>query len=194
MSLWRVRHGLSPASEAALLVLAASVGILAIWVASLRPFAYPATIAIRSLTSPVSLDTDTWARGTNDAYGYAYGVPKDWVVDDASSTKVIIARNRLALGAPSYFGGQMTVSVRELAPGEDAATVAAQEFAEQQPALYDVAVAGHPGIFAVAFSRGHVATQAVYVPKDGRVYIFHGDGLDPAVFSTFISTIKFFTP
>lgn len=192
MSLWRVRHGLSPVFEAALITLAAGTGVLAIWLATVRPFAYPATIAIRSIAGPIPLDTDSWSRSRNVVYGYEYGVPPGWVMDDSDPSRVALARNLLALTAP--LGARVTVEVRPLAERQDASNVAAEEFAGHSPALYDVGVAGHPGLFAIAFVNGRVGSQAVYVQRGENVVVIHGDGMNPAAFSAFISTIRFFTP
>ena len=60
MSLWRVKHTLSPVVEAALIATVASYGLLAIYLSWRHPFDVASLSPIVSFPQPVTLDVDTW--------------------------------------------------------------------------------------------------------------------------------------
>lgn len=191
MSLWRVKHTLSPFVEHALVLLAAAYGAAAIYFASLHPLVVATTADIRSVPPPVGLDTDSWPRYENAARGYQFALPPEWRVDASDPDRV-----EAAYGATGSRGladpRRFEIDVLALGEREEAENVAAREFAGQRPALYDVAVYGAPGLFAISFADGRVAKQAVYVPIGRALYVFRGGAVDPALFAAFVSTVKFF--
>jgi len=194
MSLWRVRHGLSPVVEKSLVALAALTGALAIYLASVEPLVVSTTAGISNLPGQVTVDTDQWSRHGNVAYGYQYGVPPGWKADETDLSRVVIAGSSALLRAFPDASRVLSVEVRKLGERRQAENIAAEDFAGRRAALYDVAVDGYEGLFAVSFQGSRADRQAVYVARGGLVYIFRGDRLDPAVFSAFVSTIRFFIP
>ena len=194
MSLWRVRHHLPPLIEMSFVALAALTGVFAIYLASVEPFVVATTAEIRNIAPPVSLDIDAWNRHRNEAYGYEYGVPPDWAVEDTDRSRVIIARVPGMLRAFPDVRPVLVIDVMRLGERRQIENLAAEEFAGTSPALYDVGIDGRPGLFAFEFGKRGVGRQAAYVARDGLVFVFRGDGMDPAVFSTFVSTIHFFIP
>lgn len=194
MSLWRVKHALSPSVEAALISAVVAYGLFVVWYASLSPLAVPVTAILATVPQPVTLDTDEWTRRDEPARGFAFALPPEWLVDDADPARVRLGRSvrELATAAAANEGILMeTVSLGERA---EIANLAAEDFAGTRPALYDVYVDGRHALFALTFERGRVRRQAIYVPMDAEALVIRAASTDPAVFATFVSTIKFYKP
>lgn len=189
MSLWKVRHSLSPVIEASLIALAMSYGIFIIYLASVRPLVVAITSDIRSVPVAISLDTDEWDRATNVGSRYLFGIPSGWVIETSSEQRVAIARNHQVLD--SQGDDMIVIETRLIGERNQVENIAAAEFSDVRPALYDIAVHGRSGLFSVEFNRGRISKQTVYVQVGDRVHIIRSGGMDPAAFSTFISTIKF---
>jgi hypothetical protein len=191
MSLWRVKHTLTPFVEHALVLLAACYGAAAIYFASLHPLVVATTADIRSVPPPIGLDTDAWPRYENVPRGYQFALPPEWRVDERDPNRVTAAYGATGargLADPRRF----EIEVVDLSERQEAENVAAGEFVGQRPALYDVGVYGKSGLFAVAFADGRVVNQVVYVPIGRSLYVFRGGSVDPAVFAAFVSSVKFF--
>ncbi len=195
MSLWRVKHTLSPLVEAALVAVVAAYGLFAIWYASLAPFDVSSTALLSTVPQPVPLDIDAWTRHDVPSEGYAFAAPPDWLVEAADPARVRLGRSSKELEtAPASGEGVMIGSVA-LADRQDVSDLAAQDFAGTRAAFYDVSVDGHPSVFAIAFENGRVKRQAIYVPAGkGSALVASAASADPAVFAAFVSTIKFYTP
>ncbi len=183
---------MSPVVETSVVVLAAAYGFFAIYLASVHPFVVLTTADIRSIPEPITLDTDLWERHENAERGYQYAVPPGWIVDDADPGRVVSARARGRLPEAREGGEGLMIEVLELGPRQEPENVAVADFAGRRPALYDVSVYGQGGLFAIAFEDGRVSRQAVYVPIGEKLYVFRGGKFDPAAFSAFVSTVRFF--
>lgn len=192
MSLWRVKHTLSPFFEYASVGVAAAYGFLAIYLVSLRPLAVAALSPVSALPQPVSLDIDAWTRWDDQAYGYAFGAPPGWTVDQSDPASVRIGRSAKERGLAPNQGEGIQIQAAALEPRQQVENIAAADFESLRPALYDVSVDGRPALFAVAFVNGRVRREAVYIPDGGMALIARATGTDPAVFSAFVSTIKFY--
>lgn len=194
MSLWRVKHTLSPFVEYALVSLTAAYGLLAIYFVSIHPLAVSVLSPSTSLPTPVALDIDAWTRHDNVAFGYAYAAPAGWSVVDVDPARVRLGRSAKEIGLAPTEGGGLMAEVVALSPRQRIENVAALDFAGSRPALYDVSVDGRESLFVTAFENGHVRRQAVYIPLADDALVIRAASLDPSVFSAFISTIKFFSP
>ncbi len=192
MSLWRVKHALSPAVEAALIGVVASYGLFAIWYSSLAPMAVPLTALISSVPQPVSLDTDAWSR--HDVNGFAFAVPPEWTIDTSDSTRIRLGRTIHELATAGAAGEGILLETVGLGEREEIANLVSEDFSERRPAVYDVAVDGRPSLFAISFENARVRGQAVYVPMGAQALIIRSTELDPAAFATLVSTIKFYKP
>lgn len=188
MSLHRVRHNLSPVAEAALIAVALAYGVFAVYLASVRPLVVAVTADIRSVPEPIDLDTDRWQRATNVEGRYVFGFPNGWIAESRGED-IVIASGRRAVETGA--GDRITIETRPIGDRNQIENVAVEELAGSRPALYDVAVHGRPGLFAVEFDGHRIADQTVYVQVGDRVHIFRAGGMDPAAFSAFISTVKF---
>jgi len=175
--------------EAVLVILAIGYGIFAIYLASVRPFVVVLTTGIGTVPEPLSLDTGDWRRATNVSGRFVFGVPPGWVLDATALDRTIMARDRQHL----LHGGPDAIVIETRYVDEDTRVedVALRESALARPSLYDISVHGRPGIFAVEFTDGRIARQTVYIGVGDRIYVFRASVLDPAVFSTFISTVRF---
>ncbi|HTK60127.1 MAG TPA: hypothetical protein VL283_02885, partial [Candidatus Baltobacteraceae bacterium] len=112
MSLWRVKHTLSPVVEYALVALVAVYGFFSIYMSSLRPFIAATTSPVTAIPEPVSLDPESWTRRDDAAIGYAYAIPAGWVVDDRDPAAVRIGRSTKALELAGREGeGILVVSI-----------------------------------------------------------------------------------
>lgn len=192
MSLWRVRHGLSPVIEYALVALTIVYGLFAIYLASLKPLEVAFVADVRSLPRPVTLDLDAWERSENVAYGYSYAIPPGWIIVSDDGSRVVLARDFKRSWLAGHDGAEgLVIEVLPLGPRQEVQNVAAEEFRGLRPALYDVAVDGRDSLFAVSFDGGRLERQAVYVPAEGRAYVVRGGATDPAVFAVFVSSIAF---
>lgn len=189
MSLWKVRHPYSPFIEGALIALAVAYGIFAIYLASVKPLVVALTSDIGNVPAPIPLDTDEWSRSTNVESRYLFGVPNGWVVEASNAQRVAVGRSRQAILAQE--GGVIVIETRAIGDRNQIENIASHELAGARPALYDVSVHGRPGLFAVEFENGRIARQTVYVQVGERVHIIRAGSMDPAAFSTFVSTIKF---
>jgi hypothetical protein len=169
-------------------------GVFGIYAQSLRPLAVETTALITALSSEIDLDTDAWDRHRLEAQGIQFAVPPGWRVSADDPDRVVAAESPRVIAAPGVAGRALLIERSEMGPRRQPENVAAEDFAGRRPALYDVGVDGHEALFVVSFRRGRVDRQAVYLEKDGRLLVFRGDGLDPAAFSSFVSTIRFFTP
>jgi hypothetical protein len=168
-------------------------GVFGIYAQSLRPLAVETTALITALSSEIDLDTDAWDRHRLEAQGIQFAVPPGWRVSTDDPDRVIAAESPRTIAMPGT-GRAVFIESSPMEPRRQPENAAAEEFAGRRPALYDVGVDGHEALFVVSFRRGRVDRQAVYLEKDGRLFVFRGDGLDPAAFSSFVSTIRFFTP
>ena len=187
MSIWRVTHSYSRVVEASLIALALAYGIFAIYLASLRPLVVALTADIRNVPEPVSLDTDAWQRATNVSERYLFGVPIGWRVSSPYESRVEVSR----AGKTSISREVIVIETKPIGDRNQVENIAADDFVGSRPALYDVAVHGRPGLFAVAFDEGRIVRQSVYVQVGERMHVFQTGAMDPAAFSTFISTVKF---
>lgn len=193
MSLWRVKHTLSPVAEAAVVFLALAYGLFGIYVFSLRPFAVAALSPVGAVPEPVVLDIDAWTRHDVADAGYAFAAPPGWIVDASDPASVRFGRSAKELARAGLEGDGVLIETVPLHERREVQNLAAEEFAGARPALYDVAIDGRSALFAVEFSGGRIRRQVVYVPSDGAALIFRAARLDPAVFATFLSTVKFLT-
>src|SRR5690242_108339 len=109
MSLWRVKHTLSPVVEYALVALVAVYGLFGIYLSSLRPFAVAATSPVTSIREPVPLDPSLWTRHDDRVYGYAFASPPGWIVDDLDPARVRIARSAKELAMAGQEGEGLVV-------------------------------------------------------------------------------------
>lgn len=189
MSIWKVRHSLSPIIEASLIALALAYGVFVIYLASVKPLVVALTPDVRSVPAPLSLDTDEWIRATNVSARYVFGIPKGWTVDDSDTNRIIVGRNLRALRKPA--NNAIIIETRMLGERNQIENIAVAELSDSRPALYDVAVHGRPGLFSVEFLGNRIMRQTVYVQSGRKVHIIRAGSLDPAVFSAFISTMKF---
>jgi len=189
MSIWKVRHPYSPVIEAALVALALAYGIFAIYLASLRPLVVALTADIRSVPPAIPLDTDEWERATNVGSRYVFGIPKGWHVEASNAQRVVVSRKPQM--TPDLSADAIVIETRLIGERNQIENIAAVEYEGARPALYDVAVHGRPGLFAVEFDGRRIVRQTVYVQVGDRVHIFRTGALDPAAFSAFISTVKF---
>lgn len=192
MSLWRVKHTLSPIVEYALVAVVASYGLLAIYFASLQPLIAATVSPAVALPQPVSLDTDTWSRYDDALYGYAFAVPLAWTADVSDPASVRIGRSAKERGQAPNQGEGIQVQTVALGQRQQVENIAAVDFYGLRPALYDVAVDGHPALFAVDFVNARVSREAVYIPNGENAIIIRAAATDPAVFATFVSTVKFY--
>jgi len=130
---------------------------------------------------------------------YAFAAPHGWIVDDRNPSAIRIGRfAKEAADAPEEEYSLLISSV-PIQPRQQIENLAAADFAQARPAVYDVAMDGRPAMFAVAFENGRVSRQAVYVvltpPSDaspGTALVIRAGRLDPAVFSTLVSTLRFY--
>lgn len=193
MSLWRVKHTLSPVVEYALVALVAVYGLFGIYLSSLRPFAVATTSPVTSIHEPVPLDQELWTRHDNAAYGYAFAVPPGWSVDARHPARVLLGRSAKEVSAAGREGEGLAIVSIPLYEGKAVEDAAAADFAGRRPALYDVSVDGRPALFVIDFERGRVARQTVYVPMGDRALVVRSARLDPAVFAMFLSDIRFYS-
>jgi hypothetical protein len=193
MSLWRVKHTLSPVVEYALVIVAAAYGLFGIYLSSLRPFVVATTEPIASVSEPVPLDPALWTRHDDKEYGYAYAVPTGWLVDDSDPARVRIGRSLKEIGLAGEDGGGVLVEVIDLYDDKRIEDVAVSDFSGRRPALYDVAIDGRPALFAIDFENGRVARQVVYVPLGKRALVIRAARTDVAAFAMFISDLKFYS-
>jgi hypothetical protein len=187
-----VKHTLSPIVEYALVAVVASYGLLAIYLVSLQPLAVATLSPVVALLRPVSLDTDAWTRWDDQAYGYAFGAPPGWTVDQGDPASVRIGRSAKERAAAPDAGQGIQVQAATLEPRQQIENIAAADFEGLRSALYDVSVDGRPALFAIAFVNGRIRRQAVYVSLGPRALIARAAVTDPAVFSAFVSTVKFY--
>ncbi len=193
MSLWRVKHTLSPIFEAALVTVVAAYGFLAIYLASLAPMTDTSSAYAAALPQPVPLDLGLWARVDDPVHGFAFAAPPGWVVDPADPANVRLGRSGKEAASAPFSGGGMAIGIETLQPRQEIANLAAAEFAGTRPALYDVAVDGQPALFVVAFENGHVLRQAVYVAASSTAaVVLRAASADPAAFSLFVSSLTFY--
>jgi hypothetical protein len=185
-----MKHTLSPTIEYALVALVAVYGLFALYLASVEPFAVITTADIRSLRPRVDLDTDTWERRVDLDEDYVYGLPPGWIVDASDPARIRLAPSLRHLPVAGVGTG-LVVEALTLGERRQIENVAAEEFAGRRPALYDVSVDGHEGLFVVDFEGRRLRRQVVYVPRDGRALVVRGGTTDPAAFAAFVSTIKF---
>ena len=186
---------MSPLVEYALVAVVAAYGCLAIYVVSLRPLAIASAPTAAALPQPVTLDIDAWSRRDVPAYGYAFAVPPGWDADASDPADVRLGRSAKERAAAPEEGEGLAIESVALPPRQQVENLAAADFEGQRPALYDVSVDGRPALFAVAFQGRSVRRQAVYVPRGAAsVLVIRSAWLDPAVFATFVSTVKFTTP
>ncbi len=191
MSLWRVKHTLSPVVEYALVGTVAAYGLFGIYLSSLRPFAVADASAVGTFREEIPLDIDAWERRDDRARGLIHGVPPGWVVDASEPDLVRLGRStREAAMAPE--GDGILIETIALGERQEVQNVAALDFSGRRPALYDVAVDGRPALFAILFERGRVRAQAVYVPAGDAALVIRAGALDPAAFAAFLSAVKFF--
>jgi len=199
MSLWRVKHSLSPIVEAALIAVVACYGFLAIFFDALKPHTVDMLSPIMAVRPAVSIAIDTWERHDDTVHRYAFAAPHGWIVDDRNPSAIRIGRfAKEAADAPEEEYSLLISSV-PIQPRQQIENLAAADFAQARPAVYDVAMDGRPAMFAVAFENGRVSRQAVYVvltpPSDaspGTALVIRAGRLDPAVFSTLVSTLRFY--
>ena len=191
MSLWRVKHSLSPIVEKSLITVVLAYGVFAIYLASIHPLVTLTTSLITTLHHPVSLDTDTWTREKNRVHRFLYGVPNGWLVDDSDPSRITIARSADFKKYGGKYVPQIIMEVGPIGERNQVENIAARELVGKRPALYDVGVHGRPGLFAVTFNGRTIIDQNVYVQIGKKVIIFRGRSIDPSVFSAFISTVKF---
>lgn len=194
MSLWRVKHTLSPVIEYALIALVAVYGLFGIYLSSIRPFAVATTSPVTSIPEPTSLDPELWTRHDNTVHRYAYAVPAGWAVDDDDPARVRIGRSEKELGLAGREGEGLLVETVPLYEGKAIEDVAAADFAGRRPALYDVSVDGQPALLAVEFARDRLQRQAVYVPLGDHALVVRGAHTEPAVFAMFLSHVRFYPP
>jgi len=192
MSLWRVKHTLSPVVEYAVVAVVASYGFLAIYFSSLQPLATATGAPALALPQPVSLDTDAWSRYDDAAFGYAFAVPPGWTADAGQPASVRIGRSAKERAEAPNEGEGIQIQAAALGERQQVENIAAADFAGMRPALYDVSVDGRPALFAVAFENARIARQAVYIPDGDLALIIRAATTDPAVFATFVSTVKFY--
>lgn len=192
MSLWRVKHTLSPIVEYALVAVVASYGFLAIYLSSLQPLVAATVSPAAALPQPVSLDTDAWSRFDDAAYGYAFAAPPSWTADVSDPASVRIGRSSKERAMAPNEGEGIQIQAAALGPRQQVENIAAADFEGLRPALYDVSVDGKPALFAVAFKDARIVRQAVYVPEGDMALIVRAATTDPAVLATFVSTIKFY--
>jgi len=193
MSLWRVKHTLSPVVEYALVVMVAVYGLFGIYLAAVRPFAVATTSPATSLSEPVPLDAELWVRRDNRVQGYAYAVPPGWIADDADSTAVRLGRSAKEMALAGREGEGLLVETIPLYEGKTIADAAAADFAAGRPALYDVAVDGRLSLFAAEFAGGRVLRQVAYVPMGDRALVVRAAAVDPAVFAMFLTHVRFYS-
>lgn len=185
-----MKHTLSPVVEYGLVALVACYGFFAVYMTSLHPFVEEIASPVRSVVPSPALDTDLWRRRDDFAHGLIYGVPPGWVVEERGAARVVLAPSLRHL-PEAGAGGQGMQIERVPLPDGQSERLAAVEFAGLAPALYDVTVDGRQGLFAVAFANGRIRAQAVYVPDGDEMLVLRGGPADPAVFSAFVSTVKF---
>lgn len=192
MSLWKVRHGLTPPVEYALVALTVAYGLFAIYLATIKPLEVAFVSDVRNLPTQVPLVVDSWERCENVPFGYTYAIPPGWVADGPDSSRLRIARYEKQLLTAGRAGREgITVEVVPLEPEQGVEDLAFAEFQGRRPALYDVGVDGRPALFVIDFRGSKIDRQSVYVPAEGRAYVIRGGATDPAVFSAFISSIEF---
>ncbi len=192
MSLWRVKHTLSPIVEASLLGVVAAYGLFVIWYASLAPMAVPVTLSISSVPQTVTLDTDAWSR--HDANDFAFAIPPDWRLDMSDATRIRVGRSVPELATAGAASGGVLIATVPLGDRQEIANLAAEDFSDARAASYDVGVDGRSAIFKTAFQNGRVIRQAVYVPMGRTALVIRSASVDPSVFATLVSTIKFYKP
>jgi len=193
MSLWRVKHTLSPVVEYALVVMVAVYGLFGIYMAAIRPLVVASTVPVTAVPEPVPLDPELWFRRDNVGQGYAYAVPPGWQVDDGDLSAVRIGRSVKEMGMAGREGDGLLVETVPLYEGKTIVDAAASDFAFSRPALYDVSVDGRLSLFAVEFDRGRVARQVAYVPMGDRALVVRAADLDPAVFAMFLTHVRFYS-
>lgn len=193
MSLWRVKHTLSPVVEYALVALVAAYGLFGIYLSSLRPFIVATNAPVTSVNEPVTLDAGRWTRHDARVLGYAYASPPGWLVDDSDLARIRLGRSSKELAAAGRDGEGILVELIPLYEGKGIEDAAAADFAGSRPALYDVSVDGRLALFAVAFENGRVARQAVYIPMGDHATVVRSARADPAVFAAFLSDIRFYS-
>lgn len=193
MSLWRVKHTLSPVVEYALVAMVAAYGLFGIWLSSLRPFVVASAADVTSIDEPVPLDPALWTRHDNRTLGYAFAAPPGWLVDDEDPLRVRLGRSAKELDLAGREGGGLLIEAIPLYEGKGIADAAAADHAGSRPALYDVAVDGRLSLFAAGFERGRVRRQTVYVPMGERALVIRAAALDPAAFAAFLTDIRFYS-
>lgn len=194
MSLWRVKHTLSPVVEYALVALVAVYGLFGIFLSSLRPFTMAAISPSGIVHEPIPLDTDEWTRHDNRTLGYAFAAPPGWIVSESDADAVRVGRSAKEIASAPTEGGGILLEALPLHERREVQNLAAEDFIGTRPALYDVSVDGVPALFAVVFDRGRVRRQAVYVPMGDTALIISSASMEPAAFATFVSSIKFYLP
>jgi len=187
-----VKHTLSPVVEYALVALVAAYGLFGIYLSSLRPFVELTPVAATSLFEPVPLAPEAWTRHDDAAYGYAFAAPNGWLVDDRDPAAVRVGRSAAEVARAGDQGEGILLETFRRVEDVDIAEIAAADFAGRRPALYDVSVDGRASLFAVDFDQGRVVRQVVYVPIEDAVLIVRTGRLEPAVFSSFVSDIRFY--
>lgn len=178
---------MSKLEERLLVATAAMLGVAAIAAQAMEPFAVSYTALIGNVPAAISLDAGTWTPARDRAHGFDYALPPGWTSLEDGRDRIVVAQN-----ATGGLGSTMSIEIRPT--GESVEALASREFADLRPVLYDIAVDSRPALFAASFKGRRVGQQAAYIPlEDGRVMVIRGDGVDPAVFSIFVSSIKFFT-
>lgn len=169
----------------------AAYGLFGIYFSSLRPFAVASATPVGTFREEIPLDIDAWERRDDRARGFIHGVPPGWIVEASEPDRLRLGRSsREAAMAPD--GGGILVETVILGERQEVQNVAALDFAGSRPALYDVAVDGRPALFAVLVEQGRVRRQVVYVPMGSSALAIRAGALEPAAFSAFVSTLKFF--
>ncbi len=194
MSLWRVKHALSPSVEAALISVVAAYGLFVVWYASLSPLAVPLTLVLATVPQQVSLDTDTWVRHDDPARGLAFAVPPNWLIDTADPSRIRLGRSVKELATAAAANEGILLETVALGEREEIMNLAVEDFADRRAATYEVSVDGHPSLFLIAFDKTQVQREAIYIPMGKEALVVRAAAADPAVFATLVSTIKFYTP
>lgn len=194
MSLWRVKHTLSPSVEAALLSVVAAYGLFAVWYASLSPLAVPITAILATAPQAVPLDTDAWRRHDDAVRGFAFAAPPNWLIDAADPLRTRLGRSVKEIATAAAANEGILIETASLGERGEIASLAAEDFAGRRTAFYDVSVDGRLAVFAISFDNGRVKRQALYIPDGEEALVVRAASTDPAVFAALVSTITFYTP